>query len=431
MFIIHIPELNYNKIHYIFKVLLEVWADLKPVYLKHEFDYIEISSEQGIIRLHSEMFNIIQERKLVKEDLNVNDIEIENISTKILFESDKPALVTKNGLIEVNADIIGSAFFLLTGYESAIHNPLDKHGRFEAKNSLIEDVIDKPVVHDYCNIILSLLRKIHLNIDVPKNGFKVIPTHDVDHPTEYMNLPLPHMLKNCAGDVILRKNSFIPRLLNYAKSRSSGFADPFYTFDYMLDQEKDFESIYYFFFGSFGWDNPSYRIDEFIPLLEKIRKQLNSNIGIHFGLGTYNNNAKMISEMKKAISLVPELLHSRQHYLALNIPETMCNLSESGIKMDSTFAFRDKAGFRCGACRPFPLYDFVNDKLLGTWEKPLILMESQIIDNSELTCVEKAEKILSVKNTVKKYEGEFVFLWHNHRLVEEKEKRLYEIALKG
>lgn len=89
MFIIHIPELNYNKIHYIFKVLLEVWADLKPVYLKHEFDYIEISSEQGIIRLHSEMFNIIQERKLVKEDLNVNDIEIENISTKILFESDK------------------------------------------------------------------------------------------------------------------------------------------------------------------------------------------------------------------------------------------------------------------------------------------------------------------------------------------------------
>ena len=429
MLIVSIPIHNYNKIQYIFKVLLEVWSDIKPVYKKHDSDCIEVTGNNGKIIFNSEMFSILKCRGLRKDDLFINEIEIDNIRTKILFKTYRPVIAIRENTYEVNADIIGSAFFLLTGFESSIHNPLDKHGRFEAKNSLISDITDNPVVHDYQRILISILRKIAPKMGEKSSNFSVIPTHDVDHPNEYKNLPLPHLMKNCAGDLILRKQNFIPRVKSYFMSFAEDFVDPFDTFEYLLEKEKDFESIYYFFFGRFEWDNPSYNIDEELDLLEKISSSQNCTIGVHLGLKSFNNYKRMESELNKATSLIPEICNARQHYLSMSIPETFRNMSEAGVKYDSTFAFRDKSGFRSGACRPFPLYDYERDVVLDTWERPLILMESQIIDQHDWSFQEKAEKIQSVKNKVKEYNGEFVFLWHNHRLVTNEERKLYELAL--
>jgi hypothetical protein len=81
---------------------------------------------------------------------------------------------------------------------------------------------------------------------------------------------------------------------------------------------------------------------------------------------------------------------------------------------DSTLSYADKEGFRCGVCYEYSVFNILTRKRMKLKEKPLIVMEGSFVTyQPNITPDKMEEKILSLVDKVKKYRGEFVFLWHN------------------
>jgi hypothetical protein len=87
--------------------------------------------------------------------------------------------------------------------------------------------------------------------------------------------------------------------------------------------------------------------------------------------------------------------------------------SQNQIKVDSTLGFAEDIGFRCGTCHPYPVFDFLERKTLDIKELPLTVMEGSVLHltrdpNDYYT------NICSIIDTVRKYDGHFVLLWHSN-----------------
>lgn len=59
------------------------------------------------------------------------------------------------------------------------------------------------------------------------------------------------------------------------------------------------------------------------------------------------------------------------------------------------------------------MFNILTRKKLKLKEKPLIVMDGSLLTQEKKTAPLMKEKILELKQKVKKYNGEFVFLWHN------------------
>ena len=89
------------------------------------------------------------------------------------------------------------------------------------------------------------------------------------------------------------------------------------------------------------------------------------------------------------------------------------------MKWDSTLGYADSNGFRVGACYEYFMFDFINRKKLKLKQKPLIYMEVTDFKYLNLSIEESKEKTINLLNKVKKYNGEFVSLWHNSNIKRE------------
>jgi len=106
----------------------------------------------------------------------------------------------------------------------------------------------------------------------------------------------------------------------------------------------------------------------------------------------------------------------RQHYLRWKTPDTWRILEKAGLKYDTTLSFADHEGFRCGICLPYKPFDVLENRVLDIWELPLTVMDGSLFNYQNLTPEEGFWRIKSIINTVKKYQGVFVLLWHNSSL---------------
>ena len=75
-------------------------------------------------------------------------------------------------------------------------------------------------------------------------------------------------------------------------------------------------------------------------------------------------------------------------------------------------------GFRCGTCKPFPVFDIQSQKELPLIERPLLIMDVSLRFYKNLSVKESITLCEKIKSEVRKHNGEFVFLWHNSTLSE-------------
>lgn len=120
--------------------------------------------------------------------------------------------------------------------------------------------------------------------------------------------------------------------------------------------------------------------------------------------------------MKKKIENIvgEKLKFGRQHFLRFEVPTTWQIWEDADMEWESTLSYADKEGFRCGVCYPFSVFNVLTRKKLKLKEKPLIVMDGTFVNyQMELTPEEVFQKIRKLIDKVKKYNGEFVILWHN------------------
>jgi hypothetical protein len=422
---IKIPSNNIEERKYILDIIFNEFLGL---------DYqIEINEniKDYEITLENKNKLIIEDNFFKSFPQNLEYLKLENIPEKIEFvkndfivEDNLPViygnnklLINKNEII-CGIDIFASSFFMLTRWEEYVNKIRDKHNRFPAYASLAfkNDFLNRPVVNEYVEMLWNMLKYLGINQQRKKNKFQFVLTHDVDKVFKYTSLL--SKFREIIGDIVKRKslllayNSFLRQIkvsLNLAK-------DPYDTFDYLMDISEKNNTKSYFFLHSSNSSKYDNNNDKFLKkIADKIIKR-GHFLGYHPSYNAYNNEEIFKKDKEKIENIINnKLKFGRQHYLRFEVPITWQIWENNDMQWDSTLGYVDKEGFRCGVCYPFSVFNILSRKKLRLKEKPLIVMDGSFIDYQfDVTPQKMEKKIHNLINTVKKYNGEFVFLWHNN-----------------
>lgn len=325
-----------------------------------------------------------------------------------------------DGLIETNIDIIASSFFMLSRYEEIVLDKKDKFNRFPATGSLAykENFLNRPVVNEYIELLWEWIDSFGLGFKRRKlwedKDFAVCLTHDVDTVKKYK--AYPPMLT--IGSLTLRQKDLrriFATIIDYFKAKLG--KDPYDNFSYIMKLEGrfGFKSSFYFMSGGNTKYDASYSInDSYIISLIKILQEKGFEVGLHPSFNSYNNFQMLNLEKEKLEKAAKNAIFGgRQHYLIWKTPNTWRNLEKAGLKYDVTLSFADHEGFRCGICFPYKPFDIVQNRVLDIWELPLTVMDTSLFVYQSLTPEEGFQRIKALVDTIKKYNGVFVLLWHN------------------
>ncbi|MDG1716720.1 MAG: polysaccharide deacetylase family protein [Saprospiraceae bacterium] len=418
--VITIPSVNIPEVAYTFHCLLSVFLGLRyEIVIDDEACDYTITCNFQTLQIANFFFKDDRVQQLYQHDnlpsaVNFSDIELENIQfSQVIFFGNSSWSKQESGFKWGN-DIVAASFYMLTRWEETVIENKDEHNRFLAIDSLAykNNFLHRPIVNEYVEILYHILKSFGLDQIRKVRKYTTLATHDVDRP--FLWDSTLGKIRSIGASLLIRRNKEEIKLR--AQNIVTG-TDPFDTFDLLMDMSESIGEKAHFFFmagGETEFDN-FYQLGEqaVIDLIKRI-KERNHCIGIHPSYNTYNNTEMLSSEidaLKMATGM--EVTASRQHYLRFDTSSTWNNLEDADVRWDSTMGYPDEAGFRSGVCYTYPLYDIYNRKQLNLLEKPLIVMDATLLRYEKLQIEQALSRVENLQKEVHRYQGEFVFLWHN------------------
>lgn len=324
-------------------------------------------------------------------------------------------------------DAFAMIFYLVSRYEEYTDTTRDKHGRFEAKQSLAyqQDFLKVPLVNHLCLKVKAILKAHFPSLSFPISKYKTLPTYDIDYAWAYKNRNIKRTLGGYARSILNRDFAAIKERFQVQTNQKE---DPFYTFDYLnnLHKKHQLSPIYFFLIGDYA------EFDKNIHHTNQAFQQLITAIAAQYEIGlhpSYLSNAKTnqltIEKERFANITNQKISRSRQHFLKLSIPETYRNLLANDIRTDFTMGFAAATGFRSSIANRYFWYDLEQEKATDLSIVPFQVMDVTLRDYLKLSPQEAIAAIqLLIKNT-KAVNGTFCTLWHNSTL-DADWKRVYE-----
>ncbi len=315
-------------------------------------------------------------------------------------------------------DIFSVAFYLVSRYEEYFSHKPDEHTRFHFSNSLAykNNFLHEPLINLWAEELKKIILKKYPAISFSENTFSFVPTIDID-------VAYAHLGRTAGVTIGSYFKALSKFQLKTAIEKKLVFMhlkkDPYDTFDYQesIFRKYNLRPIYFFLAGKRGHNDKNISPDS--TRFKKLVNRINSfaEIGIH---PSYNSNsdAKIVSQeiVNVERNIPAKICCSRQHFLRLNLPETYRCLTQLGITDDYTMAYAGQAGFRASICTPFLFYDLQAESLLPVKLHSSIVMDGTLNEYLHQTPKEAISVTQGLLAKVKKYKGEFIFIWHNHSL---------------
>ena len=329
---------------------------------------------------------------------------------KIFFMVDKGS---------VPFDIFSASFYLVSRYEEYLPHKPDEHGRYKYTSSLAYKnyFLDEPLVNFWAVELKKIILAEYPSILFSENKYSFIPTMDIDVAYAYLGRSvlvtigayLKTLSKFRIGTLIEKKLV----LLHLKK-------DPYDTFDY---QESIFTkyklSPIYFFLAACKRGKHDKNISPDNKRFKKLVNKLSSfaKIGIHPSYQSESNPKIVAEEIKKVEQNISgKIVVSRQHFLKTDLPQTYRCLAELGITDDYTMAFAGSAGFRTSICTPFFFYDLPAESILPVKIHSTVVMDGTLNEYLKLSPRDAIAQTGELIKRVKKVNGEFIPIWHNHSI---------------
>ena len=232
-------------------------------------------------------------------------------------------------------------------------------------------------------------------------------------------------------DILHRKSIVlaVQTLWRFWKYHIGKIKDPFDTFDEIMNWSERFglKDAFYFM--------PTYKreYDARYDIRDKRVKQIIENVvkrghevGIHPSKITYNNFLQFQEEVKRLRNIYDGIDGGRQHYLLYSLPMTLKMWEECELKYDAGLGFAFRGGFRCGICFPYPFFNVLERKNTSLIIRPLIVMEVALL-RYKMSKNQIKREIFDLADIVRRYNGEFVFLWHTDNLYRQLSERYMEM----
>lgn len=371
-------------------------------------------------------------------------VALMNTSLPVIYG--EPYIATKPSVVDIGIDIFGVCFFMLSRYEEHVYSGRDAYGRSMACDSIAykSGFLLRPIVNEYLEVIWGAIHHLLPEIKRKKRSYSIVPSHDVDRPFEYLNVPFLNALQYAAEYLVIKKQFFtaVGVIWRCMLSKMTlGVKDRYNTFAYIMNvsDRNSLKSSFHFISKSRNFFLDSdYSIND--PSIIELLKEIDLRghyVGLHPSYDSVENHEFINEEFQlfkmvcKSLSIHSDRWLSRQHYLRFYQPETARALEFAGVDVDSTMYYAESPGFRSGCCYEYKYFDLLLGRALDLVESPMILMDSSIIDGGylDVSYDEKINIIDGLKKTCEYYNGQFVVLWHNSNLASEENRGLFERSL--
>jgi peptidoglycan/xylan/chitin deacetylase (PgdA/CDA1 family) len=342
-----------------------------------------------------------------------------------------------------DADFFGGIFFLLSRYEEAVMPQRDLHDRFPAVASHAQrfGYLDRPLVDEYVECLWQDMQRIWPDLGRSRTSPVIRVSCDVDEPFSVNRRSLAGTGRTMLRDLVARGAPVAAarRLLDYLMQRFGiDKFDPANTFDWIMDVNEAAGNRVAFYIMTGGkvlqFDG-HYRVDDpnIRTLMQRIH-QRGHEIGLHGSYASYcdaallAHEANMLRQAMEFAGIHQADIGCRQHYLRWSASATPRYQQAAGFSYDSSLGYADHAGFRCGTCREYPMFDVVTRQPLRIRQRPLILMESSVLSKQYMNlgytdCA--LDYMRELKQTCASVGGNFELLWHNSHFLRAADRRMY------
>lgn len=347
----------------------------------------------------------------------------------------------------VHYDVLGLAYWALNRIEEVEATDLDSHERFKMSSTHASryGYFERPIVDEWFEVLKQVMAKLWPTLNLERPVFRTWLSHDVDRPSRYGFTTVAQLMRRMAGDV-LRRGRLVDVLrapvIRYYTRSALHADDPWNTFRWLMDvsEKEGIRSTFFFIAG--GSDarfDAEYELEH--PAIQHLIREIHSrnhDIGLHPSYHAYIDEGAVKEEAKHLIRVCGnngvelEGWGARMHYLRWRHPRSLEVLASAGAAFDSSMAFEDGCGFRCGTCHDFKAFSPIQDRVLDLRVRPLVAMESSVTSAMGLGVGERAyAKFSELKAACRAVGGVFSVLWHNSNLDSAEAKDLYEQVVKN
>lgn len=377
---------------------------------KHEGPKLSYSNAPLDDELFFTSRGLLFETGIAEQHISVFD----HNSNKVFFATGKASALP--------FDVFAASFYLVSRYEEYLPHIRDVHDRFSAEDSLAftNGFLQKPVVNIWTLWIRDLIQKKYPTLIFNEKKYEFISTIDIDNAYAFREKGFTRSLGGYLKSAIKLD---IAEIMDRTRVLLGLKKDPYDTYEFQLEMIKKykFKSIYFFLLGDYGVNDKNLPIES--KKFQSLIKMLDdyAQIAIHPSYGSNKSKEQLKKEVERLSKVVHrEITKSRQHFLKLTLPETYRNLIDLDITDDYTMGFASQVGFRASICSPFNFYDL--DMELETILKihPFAVMEGTLKYYMNVHREDAMQKIKPLIDEVKAVNGEFISLWHNDTLSNQK-----------
>lgn len=319
-------------------------------------------------------------------------------------------------------DPFAASFYLVSRYEEYLPHLRDNHDRYETTESLAyqKNFLQKPLVNIYALKLKELFKARYPEMVFPEKKYRFISTIDIDNAWAYLEKGFMRTAGAFARSIV---QFDFEELIQRAKVLAGTLKDPYDTYELQLELQRKykFKSIYFFLLGEYGVNDKNVPVDsrKFRSLIKSIADYAES--GIHPSYGSNKNPGRLKKELNELSKILKrEVTKSRQHFLVLKLPETYRKLIELDITDDYTMGYALQVGFRASICSPFFFYDLDNEQITNLKVHPFAVMDATLKYYMKVEPEDAMSHILPLIQEVRNVNGDFVSLWHNESLSENK-----------
>lgn len=308
-------------------------------------------------------------------------------------------------------DLLAAIFYLLSRYEEYLPFTPDKYGRFPAEQSWAykENCLKQPLVNIWIEELKMLIQEKFL-LQLPcLHNFQHLPTYDIDIAFKYQGRGWLRKLKGFGNKLfqpVLRNNNFLN--------------DPYNVFNWLNTlHTKNTEQPVYFFLLALHRKAVDQNVSPNNKALQQliIKQAQHYKVGIHPSFQSFENKKLLTAEIHSLqYILSKKVVHSRQHYLKMRLPETYEWLIENGIEKEFSMGYSTVNGFRASVALPFYWYNLKEEKSTSLKIFPFCFMDSASYFFEKQSAAEAFEEMKTNYFLLKKLNGLFITVFHNHFL---------------
>ena len=324
--------------------------------------------------------------------------------------------------LDLPFDPLAATFYMVTRYEEYLPHREDEHGRFTTAECLAVEAgfKDEPVVDQWACLLRELLTRRYPDLQFSSRNYRFVQTVDIDAAWCFLHKGIFRTAVGGLRDLVARRDLDELRLRWRVLTHRE--ADPYDTFDYILEQRKRTPGAYLLFFSLLAdydrFDKPSNYLN---PHTRQLLQHLgdHAKMGIHPGYNSLEQPHNVDTETKRLEAILHRtIVRSRYHFLRLQLPVSYRILLHAGIRHDYTMGFADDTGFRAGISSPYPFYDLERDIETELTVHPFCVMDTTLQKYLRMTPEEAVTRYKKLIDSLRHVDGTFCCIIHNQNLCE-------------